>query len=427
MIFNYNGCANKPGIYEIRNRLSNKSYIGSAKTIKLRWLGHASSFRTGKQRNSHLQRSYDKYNVELGHSDFIEFHILEIMENSTKEERLIKEERWIQFAIANNVVLYNNQLLPTTENKIWSNNPEITREKHRLSYKGESRKGKSHEDIVGKEKADLWSERQSESIKEYYSTEAGKAVIQRSVKRIEGKTYEEVYGIEKTKEIKDNLSLLRKGKSYVEVFGEEKAEQMKKKQSISRAEYLKNHPESLFSIRKTLSTEERKLLSEKMSGENNPFFGKTHTDETKRIISEKQKRVSLEKRCGKESADRIKEKRREDMSKRINNDPEFRKSLGRFIKGKSLEEYYGTERAKEIKEKRSKGIAKTHTGFNLIDIEGNVYTEIINMLAFCKEHGLCVRHLPKLLNGKLKTHCGWKLLPKSTIDIRPEEPHDEKE
>lgn len=421
MIFNYNGCANKSGIYEIRNRVSNKSYIGSAKTIKLRWLGHASSFRNGKQRNVHLQRSYDKYNIELGHSNFIEFHILEILNDSTKEERLIREEYWIRFAIENNVALYNLHLEPTKENKAWSNTPAETAGKHAISFKG-----KSYEEIVGKEKAELWKQRQSISIKEYFSTEAGKETTKRLTDLVKGKSYEEIYGVEKTKEIKTNLSSLRKGKSYMEVFGEEKAEQMKKKQSISRAEYFKNHPESLFSNRESLSKEERELLSIKMSGKNNPFYGKTHTDETKLLISEKQTGVTLEEKCGKEEADKIKENLRKVMTERINNDPEFRKSLGKFIKGKSLEEYYGTERAKEIKSKRSKGIAKTYTGFNLIDTNGNVYTEIINMFAFCKEHGLCNKHLPKLLCGKLKTHHGWKLLPESKIDVRSEESENKK-
>lgn len=411
MIFNYDGCANKSGIYEIRNRISNKSYIGSAKTIKLRWLGHASSFRNGKQRNVHLQHSYNKHYNELGHSNFIEFHVLEILESSTKEERLIREEYWIRQAIENKIILYNLHLEPTKENKTWSNTPTETAKKHSKTFKG-----KTHEEIVGAEKAKLWKARQSEGIKEYYSTYAGKETIKRLIELVKGKSYEEIYGTEKTREIKTNLSSLRKGKSYVEVFGKEKAEQTKEKQSIFRAEYLKNHTEPLPSIRKTLSTEERKLLSEKMSGENNPFFGKTHTDETKHMISEKQKGVSLEERCGKEVADRIKKERRESMSERIKNDPEFKKSLGKFIKGKTLEDYYGVEKAKEIKEKRSKSKAKTYTGFNLIDPSGNIYTEITNMRIFCIEHDLCAGHLSKVLSGKLKSHHGWKLCPEDKKD-----------
>jgi hypothetical protein len=55
--------------------------------------------------------------MENNNDNFIEFHIVEILENSTKEQRLEKEEFWIQQYIENNIKLYNNQLKPTKKSK----------------------------------------------------------------------------------------------------------------------------------------------------------------------------------------------------------------------------------------------------------------------------------------------------------------------
>ena len=68
-----------------------------------------------------------------------------------------------------------------------------------------------------------------------------------------------------------------------------------------------------------LTKEEWDKISESMSGENNPFYGKTHDEETKKILAQKAKKQR---------------------------------------KGKSYEEIYGESRAKKEREKRAK---KTRT------------------------------------------------------------------
>lgn len=139
MIFNYNGNSSKSGIYEIRNRLSGKSYLGQAKRFKERWKNHSLNLRNGKHENSHLQLSFFKYVEKVNVDDFLEFHILEIMENSTKRERLLREEFWIDQYLKNGYKLYNKKLKPTLEESVsdcWSHTPEVTRKKMSLSRKG---------------------------------------------------------------------------------------------------------------------------------------------------------------------------------------------------------------------------------------------------------------------------------------------------
>lgn len=57
----------KAGIYQIRNVLNDKIYIGSSKNIKLRKNMHLSELRRSVHGNPHLQRSFNKY----GENSFI--------------------------------------------------------------------------------------------------------------------------------------------------------------------------------------------------------------------------------------------------------------------------------------------------------------------------------------------------------------------
>jgi len=137
MIFEYDGNSKMSGIYEIRNRLSGKSYIGSAKRFKERWKSHASSLRSNRHQNKHLQYSFSKGSESMSHDDFIEFHVVEKMQCSSKEERLEREAHWIGQAIEiyGRENIYNMRLDPRKENKEWSTDPTKTREKMSAAHR----------------------------------------------------------------------------------------------------------------------------------------------------------------------------------------------------------------------------------------------------------------------------------------------------
>lgn len=75
------------GIYQIRNLVNNKIYIGSSKTLARRFQIHINSLRKGKHENFHLQQAFNKY----GENNFI-FEIIEFCE---LPEQYKAEQYWI--------------------------------------------------------------------------------------------------------------------------------------------------------------------------------------------------------------------------------------------------------------------------------------------------------------------------------------------
>jgi group I intron endonuclease len=78
------------GIYQIRNLIDNKIYIGSAINLKSRESQHFRSLRNRTHKNSHLQNAYNKY----GENSFI-FCVIEIVED--KKYLIEKEQYWIDY------------------------------------------------------------------------------------------------------------------------------------------------------------------------------------------------------------------------------------------------------------------------------------------------------------------------------------------
>lgn len=75
------------GIYEIRNRLTGKVYIGQSQDIESRWRGHLRTLRNGKHKNLKLLRSFNMH----GETAF-EFTVLEICHISILNAR---EQFWM--------------------------------------------------------------------------------------------------------------------------------------------------------------------------------------------------------------------------------------------------------------------------------------------------------------------------------------------
>lgn len=134
MLFFYDENEKAKGIYEIRNRASNKSYIGQTMDkdgFKGRWRNHINKLNS-KKANQHLKNSYNFYKEMLGHDNFFEFHILEIIENPTATILNERETYWIAEYEKEDYILYNVQKNPKRlEKYYWSYTPEQSKEKLR--------------------------------------------------------------------------------------------------------------------------------------------------------------------------------------------------------------------------------------------------------------------------------------------------------
>lgn len=177
MKFHYEGHSLKPGIYKILNTHTNRTYIGQASRFKTRWYGHAFSLLTRKNASKFLLNDFSKCKLELGHDDFLEFHVLEVMEGSTKEERNLREEWWISQHYDNQGLCYNFK--QTVDSKPRSPSSKIKT----MSEAAKAKIGLAHRKLVSEHPEVLmptqigrakWAQTHPERLKEIASM-AGKA------------------------------------------------------------------------------------------------------------------------------------------------------------------------------------------------------------------------------------------------------------
>jgi group I intron endonuclease len=113
-----------------------------------------------------------------------------------------------------------------------------------------------------------------------------------------------------------------------------------------------------------------KMRSQQISGENNPFYGKKHTEETKIKISERKKGTIV--------SEETKEKLR-------------KKNLGKKMSKESIE----------------KTVSANSKTYYLIDPNGNPIT-VKNLSKFCRDNNLDQRNMCNMYSGKYKSSKGYR-------------------
>lgn len=85
------------GIYQIRNTVNGKVYVGSALNVQQRWWDHRKYLKKGTHHSQHLQHAWDKYGAPA--------FSFEVIELARQEELIIREQFYIDsFSV---VGLYN--------------------------------------------------------------------------------------------------------------------------------------------------------------------------------------------------------------------------------------------------------------------------------------------------------------------------------
>ena len=191
-------------IYKIINKENGKFYIGSTIDIKKRKRAHLEQLKNGKHHCFHLQKAYEKYGKEIFELTYKEIEI------DNEDVLRLLEERYINYCW-NSGKLYNVSKKGCGGDLVsyHPKNKEFRERQSRISREryaklSEEEKRKRSENLMGDKNPNYgnrWSkelrERVSKIRKEYSLTHPN---------YIKGKTYEEVYGKEKANELKRKIS-----------------------------------------------------------------------------------------------------------------------------------------------------------------------------------------------------------------------------
>jgi group I intron endonuclease len=197
MKFIYQSHANESGIYKILNTHTNRIYIGQAKEFKKRWHDHNKHLLNRNHQNKFLLNDFNKCKEELGHDDFLEFHVLEVMENSTKEERNKREEFYIHAFWDQQSSCYNfKQKAAGKERSCYSNTPEQTSglisTKMKEIWQDSERNSKRLKTIHSQEYRDKQSRKMKEKWLDPVYSEHQKTVITQTSKKASSERMEDV-------------------------------------------------------------------------------------------------------------------------------------------------------------------------------------------------------------------------------------------
>lgn len=116
------------GIYQIRNLVNGKIYIGSSINFKDRWYHHDNRLKSDKHHSVHLQNSWNKY----GKDNFI-FEILELVEN--KNKLILREQYYLDLIKPWDIEIGYN-INKNARTRLGTKHTEESKEKNRQSQLG---------------------------------------------------------------------------------------------------------------------------------------------------------------------------------------------------------------------------------------------------------------------------------------------------
>lgn len=120
----YNGHSQSSGVYQIRNNVNGRVYIGSAKRFKQRYSEHCKTLEKGTHHNKYLQNDWNKCG-----SDAFTFEVLEVVEGD-QSNRLMVEQTKLDSLYDNQDSCYNFKKQAKADSRsCFSKTPEETSKK----------------------------------------------------------------------------------------------------------------------------------------------------------------------------------------------------------------------------------------------------------------------------------------------------------
>jgi group I intron endonuclease len=243
---------NKPGIYQIKNLVNGKVYVGSSDCLKRRIREHKYWLNKGRHVNGHLQFAWNKYGI-----DGFDFSILE---HCSIDDLIPTEQKWMDKLC---VIGTDYNICPIAGSTRGSTHTEEAKAKMSISRRGEANAfyGKKHSD---------------ETLEYLRSINIGK----------EGSNKGKPMSLEARKK----SSISKTGKKMGEdnpFFGRTHSDETKEKirqARIGKSPWNKGVKMSSESVEKN-----RQSQIGLQAGDKNPFFGKKHSEESKAKMSAAQK------------------------------------------------------------------------------------------------------------------------------------------
>lgn len=234
------------GVYEIRNLIDGKAYIGSSKDVKERWDVHNRLLKTGKHHSKHLQNAVKKYGIEN-----FQFRILfqcELKDLIFFEQRAIDTykafpEGYNSRPRAESCLGHKQTLehikkrsearIGKKMSKEAIENRTNSRRKNGNFIYSEEYKEKMAESMKKRYESDEARKQTSDGFRKFVETnpEAKKILSDRTKKR-----YESQEEREKSREHLKKVRPDKKGRSYEEMYGLEKANEIRSRISKGNSE-----------------------------------------------------------------------------------------------------------------------------------------------------------------------------------------------
>lgn len=240
------------GVYEIRNKINGKKYIGSSNNILLRFSKHKKLLNRNSHINKHLQFAWNKY----GMGAFV-FSILIKTDESTQ---YIEEQRLIDSLLLNGEVLYNIGMdvkNPMRGRKHTDANKKIISEKSKKIQTDPIIKERHRQGLLGRSVSIDSRNKSSETNKKTWSSlELIKKHSQLTIDRYKDPKAREKasivrLGMKFTQEHRDNISKARKklyqDKEFKEKFDLAMASESRRK-NISAGWARRRQPEYLKTV-----------------------------------------------------------------------------------------------------------------------------------------------------------------------------------
>jgi len=256
------------GVYQIRNQINGKGYVGSSTNMAKRWQIHLSRLRRKIHCNAYLQNAFDKY----GETAF-EFSVLE---EAKPEDLLEREQDYLDLLCPE----YN--LSPIAGSAMGCKRSLEARRKISDTMRGRTLSAE-HRRRMSEARRGERNYNYGKHLSEETRSKIGVALRGRTLsEETRHKMSEAQRGRVFSKEHRRKLSEAHKGKSHSE---ETRRKMSESHRGMRNPFYGERHGEE--TLRK---------MREAKSGERHPQYGKSRSEETRRKISEGVKRYRAERR-----------------------------------------------------------------------------------------------------------------------------------